>query len=441
MLTLLLACSDYELKKGGDIQVDTGRPEETPPGDPDLDVDPTVYEAAGHCSTATVDITLENVGDGDLTVEELALEGDGWVLTGEPSVPFVLQPGESELLTAAGVDGTAVLTVVSDDPDEPEQTVLLDAVPNEAPSLEITAPTPYEILAEGGSPTLEATVSDDYDGAETLVVTWTSDVDGLLGSTSDSVGMTSLAWSPSPGLHVLTATVTDSCGETTSDTIGACQQQTTTTESVDLASWNYEGSASWDSSNDTVQLTPPSGNQVGTAFDTTTTTTGDKVTISFQFYMSGGSGADGLAVTALDLDRATGYLGSAGGCLGFGAGSGCSPAYDPLPGWTVEVDNYQNGKWDPTGEDHVAFMFDGDMNGVEAWAALPDMEDGSWHDMSVTVADPRVLVEIDGTTYIDQDISGYYGFPAHVGFSASTGALTNDHRVGALVVTEQACAE
>ena len=83
--------------------------------------------------------------------------------------------------------------------------------------------------------------------------------------------------------------------------------------------------------------------------------------------------------------------------------------------------------------------FDGDPSGAVAWAPLPEMEDGAWHTMNVTEADPHVTVEIDGVAYIDTDISGYFGFPAYVGFTAATGSLTNYHLIDALEVTQYVC--
>ena len=91
------------------------------------------------------------------------------------------------------------------------------------------------------------------------------------------------------------------------------------------------------------------------------------------------------------------------------------------PGWSIEVDTYYNDI-DPTEEDlYVAFSFDGQVETPQAWAVLPDMEDYQWHTMKVSVNAPRVKVEIDGVTYIDQDIAGHYSFPSYVGFTAGTG--------------------
>jgi hypothetical protein len=181
-----------------------------------------------------------------------------------------------------------------------------------------------------------------------------------------------------------------------------------------------------------VELTEPVVNESGTAFQTAASVSADSVEIDFAFYVSGGTGADGMSVTALDVDRMTRFVGGTGGGIG----------YLGLPGWSIEVDTWYNREHnDPTTEDHISLHFDGDVGAPAAWAALPDMEDGNWHVMTVSVVAPHVTVSIDGVTYLDEDVSGYYSFPAYVGFTAATGAVTNYHLIDALVVTEYICPE
>jgi hypothetical protein len=67
------------------------------------------------------------------------------------------------------------------------------------------------------------------------------------------------------------------------------------------------------------------------------------------------------------------------------------------------------------------------------------MEDGAWHEMSVSVTGTTVVVDVDGVNYINGTVSGITAFPAYVGFSASTGALTNSHLIDALEVTRSVC--
>ena len=431
---LSMACSDYGLTEKND------NPEGS--GEPDLLANPSAVSLSGHCDADTTTVTLSNVGTGLLTIDGLTVDGDGWSV-GAVSLPLELESDEGEVVELTGGTGSAVLVVTSDDADTPELSIPLEAFADQPPVLTIGAPSAETVIEEGEALQLQASVSDDADAPESLTVQWSSDVDGSVGEgVTDSSGWSVLEWSAAQrtaGGHTLTAAVTDSCGQTTTATVPICQQAITTTASVDLESWNYEGEARWDSDNDWVELTDTDTYQVGSAFDITTETRGTEVTIEFQFWNGGGSGADGFALTALDLDRATGYLGSAGGCLGYGYGSGCEPLLSALPGWTIEFDTYHNSKWDPTTEDHVAFMFDGAVDAVEAWAALPDIEDAQWHTVVIEVSEPRVTVSVDGTVYIDSELSGHFDFPAHVGFSAATGGLTNDHIIDALTVTDLAC--
>ncbi|MBK9649142.1 MAG: hypothetical protein IPO67_29015 [Deltaproteobacteria bacterium] len=198
----------------------------------------------------------------------------------------------------------------------------------------------------------------------------------------------------------------------------------------DLTTWYFAGYANYDSANGWVELTKPLTNQSGTAFQTASTASGDNVVIQFSFYASGGSGADGLSLTALDSSRMSGFVGELGGGLG----------YKGLPGWSVEIDTYYNAEYaDPTPQDHVSFHLDGNVQTPLLWAALPEMEDGAWHEMSVSVTGSTVLVDVDGVNYINGTVSGITAFPAYVGFSASTGALTNSHLIDALEVTRSVC--
>ena len=280
----------------------------------------------------------------------------------------------------------------------------------------------------------------DRDALDDLFVAWSSDVDGSIDlAFADPTGLASIDWPDgTAGDHVLTATVTDTCGAETSVDRAVCRQGGFFGESLDLSTWEFQGDGRYDEGNGWVELTDTTGTfQLGSAFQSVETT-GDDVALSFSFYVSGGSGADGFAVTALDTTRATTTLAHPGGCLGYGGGGICGTEA-PLYGWTVEVDTYFSGGVDPTEQDHVSFHFDGDVVGWEAFANLPEMEDDSWHEMSIQVNAPRVVVAVDGVVYIDQDIPGHYDFPARVGFTAATGGETNFHLIDDLKVVESVC--
>lgn len=436
-LLSLFACSEYDLTQEKDPvePVDTEEP-----GRSILEVDPASIEADGVCISVDREVTLSSTGDEVVQVQDLDIEGDGWSIEA-PSTPFDLAPGDTQVITVIGSVGEATLTVVSDGEDAVIE-VPLAAIADNAPEIALVSPDDSDIL-DNTDVELQVNVSDVEDDASELYVSWSSDVDGRLdGDFAESDGSSSVTWTGTKtgGDHTLTATVVDTCGNEATLDVQICQQAGYDVENLDLSTWTFDGDARYDSADGWVELTGPSTYQLGSAFQTTATT-GDNVTIEFQFYTGGGTGADGFAVTALDTDRATSYLGSSGGCLGYGYNAGCGNLADPLPGWSIEVDTYYNSDVDPTADDHVSFHFDGDVASPEIWSALPEMENNGWHTMVIEVADPHVTVTIDGTTYLDDDVSGYLAFPAEVGFTAATGGETNYHLIDALTVTEYVCEE
>jgi hypothetical protein len=300
--------------------------------------------------------------------------------------------------------------------------------------LTFLAPTDGSVLPVSAVTELIATLEDDRDAPESIALTWSSDVEGVLSTDPASgSGLARYEWDAAArlsGAHLVTLTGTDSCGASSAVQVSFCQDAGYTADSLDLATWYFAGNASYDSANGWVELTKPLTSQSGTAFQTSSTVSGDNVVIQFSFFASGGSGADGLSLTALDSSRMTTYVGELGGGIG----------YKGLPGWSVEIDTYYNSEYnDPTPMDHVSFHLDGDVYRPLLWATLPEMEDGKWHEMSVSVSGTSVVVDIDGVNYINDTVSGITAFPAYVGFSASTGALTNSHLIDALEVTRSVC--
>jgi len=99
---------------------------------------------------------------------------------------------------AGGKSATASVTVVVDQP----------------PTVSITGPADGTVLSTGAPVTFTATASDPEDGDLSSAVTWTSSVDGNLG-TGASLPVASL----SPGTHTIVARVTDAGGLIGSATI------------------------------------------------------------------------------------------------------------------------------------------------------------------------------------------------------------------------------
>ena len=439
MLLLALACSDYELKPENDAPEpsgDSGLPELFA----QLEASPDEV-AVSVCESATQVITLSNVGEAELTVDAVSVDGDGWSVL-QADVPLSIEVGGSTDIVLTGTDGAADLVLSSNDPDG-DVVVPLQAVADTAPWVELVEPQVDEVIAEQAAVELVAVVTDAQDDPTLLEVEFSSDTSGVIGTTpANSTGEATMLWAAedrTEGMQTVTVRVTDTCGNSEYDSAEICQQAGYEADELDIGTWNFSGSASWDSSNAWVELTPATTSQLGSAFQTATTLDGASISIAFEFFIGNGSGADGLAMTVIDTSRMTSYLGNAGGCIGYGSHSECDGSGPGLPGWSVEVDTYQNGH-DPTADDHVAMSIDGDVANPQAWATLPEMEDTGWHTFEAVLDSGHLTVEIDGAAYIDQAVT-VSSFPAYVGFTAGTGALTNEHLIRSLTVTEYACEE
>lgn len=432
-LSLALACSDYALETN---KVPTAA------GVPIIWADPGNIAADGVCAPEPRDILVQNQGESPLTISDIVVEGAGWELVAAPSLPHTLGAGESTLLTVEGLDGTADLIINSDDLETPRLIIPLSATANTPPVVQIDSPTALQVLPEASDLMLAGFVDDLEDGAETLGISWAASLDGVIstaGARPD--GTAEATWAAAArtaGVQSISLSATDTCGLTTTETVDFCQEGPYSYDALSLSAWHYEGSAVWDSANTWLELTQAVGDQVGSAFETSTPVNADDVQIEFYFYMGDGTGADGLSLTALDTARMTTFLGGTGCGIGYGGSASCT-AGPALPGWSLEIDNYYNGDADPTGEDHLAFTFDGDVDGFVAWAALPEMENTGWHLATVRVLAPRITVAIDGVTYLDQDVPGNFAFNAYVGFTAGTGGETNRHLIDELTITDYRC--
>ena len=444
MLVYASGCSEYqfipEVEKAPGVEdevvFDTAEPEEIPPEPmepPMAVVTPDAIAPGIHCGLYEEVVVVQNLGLGTLEVDDVRLVGEGWTKS-HREVPLTLTTDESFRIRLSSTGGTGRLIIVSNDPDVPAREVPLHVEQDTPPTVSIVTPTGGDVLSPGAATRFEAIVSDDLDPPEALQLRWRSNVDGELSVSSAAPdGVAVFDWTASswtPGDHLVDLRVTDSCDHWVMDSIGFCQNEGYTEDSIDLASWNFEGSARWDADNSWVELTAPLHDQAGTAFQTTSTVSSDSVNIEFEFYVSGGTGADGISLTAIDADRMSSFVGGAGGGIG----------YVGLPGWSIEVDTWYNSEHsDPTSADHVSVHIDGDVNSPLAWATLPEMEDGAWHLGSVEVEGSHMRVWVDGALYIDDTIPGLSPFDAYVGFTAATGGSTNYHLIDALEVEGFIC--
>ena len=402
-------------------------------------------------------VTARNLGGQPLNITAVRVVGDSWELTEGPGALVAFQPG----LLASGAalplalrptshdGGDATMVIESDDADTPSVEVALHAELNAPPTVEIISPTAFPnegSLLAAGAVSVYGRVGDPNtccERAPDLSVAWTATgANGTLPANSATSldGFAHATWPAAQrrfsGPATLTLTATDACGESGTHSVEVCAQggfAASSEAQFELNAWSFMGGAVWDSDNQWLQLTDAEEWQLGAAYETSHVVPGGDVEIAFEFFASNGTGADGFNLVAIATDRLNeyGYLGPAGGCLG--------ACY--LPGWAIEVDTWQNtdGGFDDPSEDHVAISFDGVPQAPVAEATTPDLEDGRWHTMEVVVAAPRVRVSIDGVTYIDQEVSGNFSFPAHVGFIGSTGGATNKHLIRALRVTNYVC--
>ena len=429
----LSGCTDYNLYGNQDKE----EPLEPAPA---LQYSPAEIDLGVLCSAQETTVVLTNVGTAALRIEALAIDNSSWQLLEDPA-PLELDPAESLSLSLLSGTDEGELIIRSNDPQQELSFVPLVATEDRPPVIEISTPFDGETITE--EMIFEATVVDDVDPSETLLIQWTSDQDGIFSTDSaEASGRCTADWTSvhSPGQHDVQLTVSDSCMNTASSTVSICQQQAYEVENFAISTWHFEGVANWDEVNEWVELTPNVGNVVGSAFSTAQVVSGDQVEIEFLFFIGGGTGADGISLTALDTDRMTSFLGGAGCGIGYGGDALCTQG-PALPGWSLEVDTFFNDGQDPFMEDHLMLTFDGDVDDPAIVVPLPEMEDNGWHEMNVQINAPAIRVAIDGTVYIDQAIQGYFAFPAYIGFTAGTGGQTNQHLIDSLLVTEQLCAE
>lgn len=185
-------------------------------------------------------------------------------------------------------------------------------------------------------------------------------------------------------------------------------------------SWVTNGAARREGS--AITLTPARRDQAGSAMLPELVAT-KSLRVRFDAEISGGTGGDGMTLAMLGPEHPAAAIGGTGGNLGL----------HDLPGFAVVLDTYRNAG-DPA-RNFVGLVRGGrgERKLLAASTDIPDLRSGR-HRVEVSVTGGRVSVLLDGVRVLDAAAA----LPAEVrlGFTASTGGLTDRHLVSGVTVSE-----
>jgi len=125
--------------------------------------------------------------------------------------------GGANLVTSALSAGTHILTANATDSEglAANDQVSISITTGATPSLTLNPPSPSGTIEQGDTITLSGSATDSEDGDISHSIRWTSSVDASFDETGATVSTDQL----NAGNHVITATVSDSDGNSTSDTL------------------------------------------------------------------------------------------------------------------------------------------------------------------------------------------------------------------------------
>jgi hypothetical protein len=145
--------------------------------------------------------------------------------------------------------------------------------------------------------------------------------------------------------------------------------------------------------------------------------------VSFQMWMGGGTGADGMGLIIIDPAESE-LLGSQGGGLGVRG----------LNGYSIEFDTHQNDSWRDPNENHVALVANKVFSHIAINDTIPEMEDVGWIDVEIIAADDTITVMMDGVEVLSAPLPDDLPDNVMLGLAAATGVKTNDHLVDDLTI-------
>ena len=450
LIFMYLSCSDFGIFKPADVY-----------GPEDAEISVTSELDVGIvCEGAPTQIEVSNTGVYPLTIEDITISGNGWLIDtfsengwSTSPLPLKLEPDETTTIPLLSGEGSGELRIDSSDVNTPTSTISLYSIANEAPTIEILSPQNGDVLPRT-SQFFEGRIQDDRDLPGELLMQWRSSVDGVFGNTNASDdGLTQAEWlaGHSAGNHIIQLMATDICGETADAQIQVCQESGFSEESMWSGDWSEQGGGQWSESDENVKIVYTEDQTVGSIFAMHETLSASQISMSFRFSLEG-FGHEGFALVALD-DSAEGNaegntIASGGGCLGYGDHMECgSEGHTPLLGWMVEFDTNVNA-WDPAEGNHVAFVLQGEQDSHIFWTDIGEIQDNGWHEVNVSVLDGIFQIELDGVLLIEeilmdnQDVAQHWenglSFPAYIGFTGS-GSAGTQLVVDDLYVIEPTC--
>ena len=321
--------------------------------------------------------------------------------------------------------------------------------PLEGPWVEIASVT--DAIEVGASKVVEASAGDPLYPHYQLTTQWSSTLEGPLATpTPDIDGKVYLDTSTlSPGTHGITLGVQNPDGLEASDTewIDVCFYEDPVTFDTDITgpSWMLFGDAYWDPGGWLEMTGNITWREGQVAYLEKQLPAGD-LSIAFDILTGGGTGADGFAVSIINVPSVQDLVpiiqaANDGGCLGYGVnGGGSCESGIEVDAFHIEFDTWYNAESfiaDPTSENHVAITLDGHPGIHYLWAAIPTIEDSQWHEVLVETEGDSVVVTMDGVDVIKGDIPDLNFEGGWVTFSGTTGSVTNYHRFDNMQIRDE----
>jgi len=333
-----------------------------------------------------------------------------------------------------------------------------------APQAKITGPPDKTVYVLGSDVIFQGVVSDPYHAAETLTVMWSiPGQEVLYEGPPPASGLTEVLYAADfegditfelrvtnpDGLFFKATSSVHICNEGPIESFDQPLVQGQPWKSYGYAFWTDDGQG-----NGWIDMTDNQTWSKGAVFNVVDQVSPGNVEIRLKICTGGGGqggggfpgwdfGADGYALTVIDVETVAeleAYINGAmdGGCLAYGVSGGCGNM--AVTAFHVEFDTYYNQEYnDPTQENHIAITLDGDPGNHLLWAAFP-MEDLLWHEVVIKTVGTTVTVHVDGVEVINDVIPLFEFHGGYIGFSGSTGASTNYHRIDDLQIVED-CVE